>query len=75
MTSYSKLFGCNVHDAFRIGPMALKIINTPEFQRMRGIKQLGLCHHVYPAATHTRFEHSLGVYYLAGKMLEKILQQ
>ncbi|XWV25011.1 mg499 protein [Tupanvirus deep ocean] len=73
--SYSKLFGCNVHDAIRVSAMALKIINTPEFQRMRGIKQLGLCHHIYPAATHTRFEHSLGVYHLAGKMLEKIQQQ
>ena len=74
-TSFSKLFGCNVHDSIRIYPMALKIINTPEFQRMRHIKQLALCYHVYPAATHTRFEHSIGVYHLAGKMLEKIASQ
>lgn len=73
--SYSKLFACNIHDSIRISPMALKIINTPEFQRMREIKQLGLCHHIYPAATHTRFEHSIGVYHLAGKMVEKIQQQ
>lgn len=71
---YSKLFGCNIHGSIRVNPMALKIINTPEFQRMREIKQLGLCHFVYPAATHTRFEHSIGVYYLAGKMLDKIQQ-
>jgi len=73
--TYSKLFGCNVHDAIRVSPMALQIINTPEFQRMRKIKQLGLCYYIYPAATHTRFEHSIGVYHLAGKMLEKIYQQ
>jgi deoxynucleoside triphosphate triphosphohydrolase SAMHD1 len=73
--SYSKLFGCNVHDSIRVSSTALKIINTHEFQRMRNIKQLGLCHYVYPAATHTRFEHSIGVYYLAGKMIEKIQQQ
>ena len=72
---YSKLFGCNVHDSIRVSGMALKIVNTQEFQRMRGIKQLGLCHYVYPAATHTRFEHSIGVYYLAGRILEKIQQQ
>ena len=72
---YSKLIGCNVYGAIRVSSMALKIIDTPEFQRMRGIKQLGLCHHVYPAATHTRFEHSIGVYHLAGRMLEKIQQQ
>ena len=71
---YSKLFACNIHDSIRISSMALKIINTPEFQRMREIKQLGLCHHIYPAATHTRFEHSIGVYHLAGKMVEKIQQ-
>lgn len=73
--AYSKLFGCNVHDAIRVSPMALKIINTPEFQRMKRIKQLGLCNYVYPSATHTRFEHSIGTYHLANKMIEKIQQQ
>lgn len=74
LQSHSKLFSCNIHNAIRISPMALKIIDTPEFQRMRGIKQLGLCYLIYPAAVHTRFEHSIGVYHLAGKMLEKIQQ-
>ena len=73
--AHSKLFGCQIHDSIRVSPSALKIIDTPEFQRMRNIKQLGLCHYVYPTATQTRFEHSLGVYHLAGKMLEKIQQQ
>ncbi len=71
---YSKLLGCNTHKSIRVSGTALKIIDTPEFQRMRDIKQLGLCHHVYSAAMHTRFEHSLGVYHLAGKMLSKIQQ-
>lgn len=73
-TQYSKLIMCNIHGPIRVDPLALKIINTPEFQRMREIKQLGLCHFIYPTATHTRFEHSIGTYYLAGKMLEKIKQ-
>ena len=73
--SYSKLIGCQIHNSIRVSPMALKIIDTKEFQRMRYIKQLALCHFVYPAATHTRFEHSIGVYYLSGKVLDKILQE
>lgn len=72
---YSKLFGCNTHKSIRVSGTALKIIDTQEFQRMKEIKQLGLCHHVYSAAVHTRFEHSLGVYHLAGKMLCKIQQE
>ena len=74
-TEYSKLFGCNVHKTIRLSPMALKIINTPEFQRMRDINQLGLCYQVYPAANHSRFEHSLGVYHLTDKMVSKIQHQ
>lgn len=70
--SYSKLIGCNIHGHIRVSPMALTIINTEEFQRLRYIKQLGICHFVYPAATHTRFEHSVGVYHLACKVTDKL---
>lgn len=45
-----------------------QIINTRIFQRLRGIKQLALANFVYPGAHHTRFEHSLGVMHLAGKV-------
>jgi HD superfamily phosphohydrolase len=43
------------------------IINHPVFQRLRRIKQLAFTDMVYPGATHTRFEHSLGVMHLASK--------
>lgn len=62
----------NIHGHIKISKLAMKIIDTPEFQRLRNIKQLGLIYLVFPSAIHTRFEHSLGVYYLASKILKKI---
>lgn len=52
----------------------LQIINTSEFQRLKGIKQLGYTNFVYPGANHTRFEHSLGAYSLSLKYLEVLLK-
>ncbi len=49
-----------------------RIIDTKEFQRLRGVRQLGPTMFVFPGATHTRFEHSLGVYWLALRYLERI---
>ncbi|MCL2755529.1 MAG: HD domain-containing protein [Firmicutes bacterium] len=50
-----------------------EIINRPEFQRLRRIKQLALTNMVYPGAMHTRFEHSLGVMQMASDMYDRIL--
>ena len=75
MIPKAKLIGCNLYGHVRVSPLALRIIDTPEFQRLKQIKQLGLCWNVFPAATHTRFEHSIGTYHLTGKMLDKIREQ
>ena len=63
-----------VHGFITITPLMQNIIDTPEFQRLRDLKQLGAVHYVYPSATHTRFEHSLGVSHLAGIMAENLIQ-
>ncbi len=49
----------------RVDGPYLRLIETPVFQRLRYVRQLGLAHLVYPGATHSRFEHALGAYHLA----------
>lgn len=49
----------------RIDGPYLRLLDTPVFQRLRYVRQLGLAHLVYPGATHSRFEHALGAYHLA----------
>ena len=52
--------------------LELDIIDTPEFQRLRRIRQLGMTHLVYPTALHTRFDHALGTLEMVGRMLRAI---
>ena len=63
-----------VHREYELGPEIIDIINTFEFQRLRRLRQLATAHWVWLGATHTRFEHSISVAYLAG-LLAKGLQQ
>ncbi len=52
----------------------LSLIDTPPFQRLRRVQQLGFTSWVFPGARHTRFEHSLGVYHLARRVLIRLLR-
>ncbi|WP_273712046.1 HD domain-containing protein [Leuconostoc mesenteroides] len=55
-------------------PIILDLINTPEFQRLRRVKQLGITSSVFHGAEHSRFGHSVGVYELARHITERFEQ-
>ena len=66
----SKVFRDAVHNYIHVDqPLILDLINSHEMQRLRRIKQLGGTHQVYQSAEHSRFCHSLGVYFIARKMI------
>uniref|UniRef100_A0AAX7VML1 Deoxynucleoside triphosphate triphosphohydrolase SAMHD1 n=1 Tax=Astatotilapia calliptera TaxID=8154 RepID=A0AAX7VML1_ASTCA len=71
-TEPSKVFNDPIHGHVALHPLLIKIIDTPQFQRLRNIKQLGGTYLVFPGASHNRFEHSLGVGYLAGRLVKAL---
>jgi len=58
----------------RLEPQALAVLDTPAVQRLRYVRQLGHAFLVYPGATHTRFEHALGAYHLARRVVTELGQ-
>src|SRR3989440_8758306 len=67
-----KLIRDAVHGDIEVSALEVELVDTPEFQRLRGIKQLGAAYLVFPSAVHTRFEHSLGTSWMAHRILESI---
>jgi HD superfamily phosphohydrolase len=63
-----------VHGPFWLGGQETRLIETDSFERLRGVRQL-LAHTVFPTANHTRFEHSLGVFYLVRKAIAHLQTQ
>ncbi|XP_026187308.1 deoxynucleoside triphosphate triphosphohydrolase SAMHD1-like [Mastacembelus armatus] len=72
ITAQGKVFNDPIHGHIELHPLLIKIIDTPQFQRLRNIRQLGGAYFVYPGASHNRFEHSLGVAYLAGELVDAL---
>ncbi len=68
----SKVVRDAVHGDIELTAPEMELIDTPEFQRLRGIKQLGTAFLVYPSATHTRFEHSLGTSWMAHRLVQAL---
>jgi HD superfamily phosphohydrolase len=61
-----------VHGDIRLTAEEIRLIDTPIFQRLRGIKQLGTTSLVYPSAVHTRFEHSLGTAWMTKRLVDAL---
>ncbi len=59
-----------VHGDIELSRDELRLVDTIEFQRLRGIQQLGSASLVYPGATHTRFEHSIGTLHVCDQLLD-----
>ena len=70
--SKSKLIRDAVHGDIEVSSLEVELMDTPEFQRLRGIKQLGTAYLVFPSAVHTRFEHSLGTSWMAHRILQSV---
>ena len=64
-----------VYGGIAITQMELEIIDTPIFQRLRGLRQLARVNFVFPGAEHSRYVHSLGVLYIMGLMTDHLLKK
>src|SRR5213596_979500 len=73
-----RIYRDSVHNIIRVntdspeGRLVDALIDTPEFQRLRRIRQLGLAFFAYQSAEHSRFTHSLGALHLATRILERL---
>ena len=60
-----------IHGYIELNKPEINIVDTPQFQRLRRIRQLSAAHLTYPGAEHTRFHHSLGVLHVAGMIAKR----
>ena len=64
-----------IHGVVRISEPEMTVIDHPDVQRLRGIRQLGFAHLPFPGATHTRYAHSIGAMNLAGAAYDAALRE
>lgn len=68
MSKSNLLIRDSVHGTLSLNEFEVNVLDTPQVQRLRGIKQLGFISLIYPGANHSRFEHSIGTMFLASKL-------
>lgn len=67
-----KIINDPVHGIIQLEEFAVDIINTRYFQRLHHVRQLDIAYLVFPGAMHTRFEHCIGTYHIAGAILKSL---
>lgn len=72
MSDKKKFIRDSVYGDISLNPFEVEIMDMPQFQRLRRIRQLGLINLIYPGATHTRFEHCVGTMNLGSKLAEEL---
>jgi len=70
-----KLIRCPIHGSIPLDKREVSLIDSPFFQRLRYISQLGFASLVFPGAVHTRFAHSIGTAHLAGRVFDQLLRR
>ena len=61
-----------IHEFIKLSKKEKRLIDTQVFQRLRRIRQLAMTFLVYPGAVHTRFDHSIGVMHIAGRICQRL---
>ncbi len=74
LTGY-KTFSDSIHGQIELPALCVRILDTPEMQRLHRLKQLGVCDYVFRCANHTRLEHSIGVAHQANVLLSTLETQ
>lgn len=64
-----------IHGSIEMYPWEMEVVDSPAFQRLRNIKQLGFSEFAYPCAVHNRYAHSIGTSHLAGISFQAIFKE
>ena len=72
MSNSTKFIRDSIHGNLPLDPFEIKVLDYPQLQRLRRVKQLGFISLIYPGANHSRFEHSIGTMHLASKLADQL---
>lgn len=71
-SEFKKVIFDNIHGYITLNQVESRILETPYYQRLRWIRQLGFSFYIFPGATHTRHAHALGVLHVMHKIIKSI---